>query len=93
MKEVKNDDHLVSVPGLVRKYSFETVMNNVFEELREGVITSYNSLNEVLEKHLHDNRQMFESKKEEYLRSLDNIEIVIQKIRKAIVKANKDLKQ
>lgn len=93
LKDPKNDDHLVSVPGLVRKYSFETVMNNVFEELREGVITSFNSLNEVLDKHLHDNRQMFESKKDEYLRSIDNIEIIISKIRKKIEKANKDLKQ
>lgn len=89
----KNDDHLVSVPGLVRKYSFETVMNNVFEELTEGVISSNNSLNEVLEKHLHDNRQMFESKKEEYLRSLDNVEYILKKMRKTLERANKDFKE
>lgn len=88
----KKDDHLVSVPGLVRKYSFETVMNNVFEELTEGVITSQNSLNEVLEKHLHDNRQIFESKKEEYIRALDNIDYILKKMRKTIEKANKDFK-
>lgn len=89
----KKDDHLVSVPGLVRKYSFETVMNNVFEELTEGVISSNNSLNEVLEKHLHDNRQMFENKKEEYLRSLDNVEYILKKMRKTLERANKDFKE
>lgn len=93
MKEAPKDSHLVSVPGLVRKYSFETVMNNVFEELTEGVITSQNSLNEVLENNLHDNRQMFESKKNEYLRALDNVEYIIKKMRKALEKANKDFKE
>lgn len=93
MKESKDDSHLISRPGLIRKYSFETVMSNVFEELTEGVISSQNSLNEVLENNLHDNRQMFESKKNEYLRALDNVEYIIKKMRKALEKANKDFKE
>lgn len=92
VQEPKEETNLVAVKGLVRKYSFDTVLSNIFDELTEDLLNSSNILNETLEKNLHANRKEFENNKERYLAQLRNCSGILNKIINSITKANKDFK-
>lgn len=85
-----DDTQLVSYKGLSRKLKFETVMENIFDELQENVLSSHNLLNEVLDNEIHNHRREFEEHKQEYLTLLNNSYAIIKKMMLKISKVNKD---
>lgn len=91
-KQTNNNDdtQLVSYKGLSRKLKFETVMENIFDELQENVLSSHNLLNEVLDNEIHNHRREFEEHKQEYLTLLNNSYAIIKKMMLKISKVNKD---
>ena len=90
---IETEDNLVQVKGLVRKFSFETILGNIFDDLQEDVLNANSLLQETLEKYLHKNRDTFEKYKDEYLAILNNCNSVISKMEKVLNKANKDYKE
>lgn len=88
----EGENNLVKVKGLVRKFSFETITGNIFNDLQEDILDANNILNETLQNYLHKNRDTFEKHKEEYLAIIRNCYSVLAKMEKTITKANKDYK-
>ena len=89
----ENEDGLVKVKGLVRKFSFDTVVGNIFDDLQEDILNANSLLQETLENYLHKNRDIFEKHKDEYLAILTNCYSILGKMEKVIKRANKDYKE
>ena len=89
----ETNDNLVQVKGLVRKFAFDTVVENIFNDLQEDVLNANSLLQETLEKYLHKNRDLFEKHKGEYLAILNNCNLVLAKMEKVLNRANKDYKE
>lgn len=91
-KEPETKNNLVQVKGLVRKYTFDSVMENIFDELQENVLESKGILEETLEKELHNHRKEFEDSKNKYLAVIENCKVILNSMVKTIERANRDYK-